>query len=233
MFNSSLIVTGDLIVIAASLGAVILAAVIIFFIVVKIQTAARRKKIEGYGRESEIRIDSLLKKAFGDDAVFSGIYLPYLNSENKKHAEIDHLVITRSGICVVEVKSHNGYIRCPDERYWWQTYNEKKISFYNPLRQNKTHSKIVTEILKTEGQYKVPVYSVVVFTSHRVTFSHTYPNVIKESELVSYIKKNGRKNALTTTQTRRIRGLISHTAQKTAKDKSVARRHKRSVRKYR
>lgn len=220
------------VVVAVSLGAVLIASVVVLFFVIKIQTAARRRKIEGYGKESEERIDSLLKNAFGDDAVFSGIYLPYQRSENKKHAEIDHLVITKNGIYVIEVKSHNGYIRCPDEKYWWQTYNEKKISFYNPIRQNKTHSKIVSEILKTEGQYNVHICSVIVFTSRRVTFSQNYPNVIRENELVSYIKKNGRKNSLSASQIRRIRELIKRTAQKSQRDKSVARRHKRSFRSF-
>lgn len=220
------------IVIFAVLGAVLAVAFIILFFVIKIQTAARRKKIEGYGRESEARIDTLLKNAFGEDVVFSGIYLPYQRSENNKHAEIDHLVITKNGVCVVEVKSHNGYIRCPDERYWWQTYNEKKISFYNPIRQNKTHTKIVSEILKTEGQYNTPIFSVVVFTSRKVTFSQKYSNVIKEDELVSFIKKNGKKNAISSSQIRRIRELIKRTAQKSGRDKSVAKRHKRSFRRF-
>ncbi len=220
------------IVVAASLGVVLLVSVVILFFVIKIQTSARRRKIEGYGRESEERIDSLLKNAFGEDSVFSGIYLPYQRSENKKHAEIDHLVLTKNGIYVIEVKSHNGYIRCPDEKYWWQTYNEKKISFYNPLRQNKTHSKIVSEILRSEGQYNAQIYSVVVFTSRRVTFSQKYPNVIKENELVSYIKKTGRKNSLSASQIRRIRELIKRTIQKSKNDKSVARRHKRSFRSF-
>ncbi len=216
--------------IAASLLAVIIVATVVFLLIVKFQTAARRRKIEGYGRESEARIDALLKKAFGDDAVFSGVYLPYLNSTSGKHAEIDHLVVTRSGICVIEVKSHNGQIRCPDDKYWWQTYNDKKISFYNPLRQNKTHTKIVGELLRSEGQYNVPIYSVVVFTSRRVTFSHKYNNVIRTGELVEYIKKNGKKNAISTSQTKRVRDIIKHSS---SKSKRIARNHKSSMRKYR
>ena len=219
-----------IITILASILAVVILTAVIFTVIVKIQTAARRKKIESYGRESEARIDALLKKAFGDDAVFSGVFLPYLRSENGKHAEIDHLVVTRSGICVIEVKSHNGQIRCPDEKYWWQTYNDKKISFYNPLRQNKTHTKIVGELLRFEGQYNVPVYSVVVFTSRRVTFSHKYSNLIKTDQLVDYIKRNGKKNALSTSQTRRVRDIIKHSA---SKSKRVARRHRTAMRSYR
>lgn len=212
----------------AVLGVLIISA-IVFVLLIKIKTSARRRKIESYGRESEARIDALLKKAFGDDAVFSGIYLPYMRSEAKKYAEIDHLVVTRAGICVVEVKSHNGYIRCPDEREWWQTYNDKKISFYNPLRQNKTHSKIVGEILRAQGHYNVPIYSVVVFTSRKVTFSHTYSNVIKSDKLVEYIRKNGKKNALSTSQVRRVRDIIKH---KSTTDKSTVRRHRSAMRRF-
>lgn len=218
------------IIIAAALLGVVTVAAVVFVLLIKFQTAAKRRKIESYGRESEARIDAMLKKAFGDDAVFSGVYLPYLNSQSGKHAEIDHLVVTRSGVCVIEVKSHNGNIRCPaDEKFWWQTYNDKKISFYNPLWQNKTHSKIVGELLRSEGHYNVPIYSVVVFTSRRVTFSHTNKYVIKSDELVDFIKKNGKKNALSTSQTRRVRDIIKH---RRSKERSVARRHRSAMRKY-
>lgn len=218
-----------LLIIACALFGVIIISVLVFVLLVKVKTTAKRRKIESYGRESEARIDALLKKEFGNDAVFSGIYLPYTRSQVKKFAEIDHLVVTRAGICVIEVKSHNGFIRCPDEREWWQTYNDKKISFYNPLRQNKTHSKIVGEILRAQGHYNVPIYSVVVFTSRRVTFSETYSNVIKSDKLVEYIRKNGKKNALSTSQTRRVRDIIKH---KSTTDKSTVRRHRSAMRRF-
>ncbi len=219
-----------LVVIGAALLSVIAVSAMVFVLLIKFQSAAKRRKIESYGRESEARIDAMLKKAFGDEAVFSGVYLPYLNSRSEKHAEIDHLVITRSGICVIEVKSHNGSIRCPaDEKFWWQTYNDKKISFYNPLWQNRTHTKIVGELLRSEGHYNVPIYSAVVFTSKRVTFSHKSKYVIKSDELVDFIKKGGKKNTLSASQTRKVRDIIKH---RSAKEKSVARRHRSAMRRY-
>ncbi len=219
-----------LIIVGAALLGVIAVSALVFVLLIKFQSAAKRRKIESYGRESEARIDAMLKKAFGDEAVFSGVYLPYLNSRTEKHAEIDHLVITRSGICVIEVKSHNGSIRCPaDEKFWWQTYNDKKISFYNPLWQNRTHTKIVGELLRSEGHYNVPIYSAVVFTSKRVTFSHKSKYVIKSDELVDFIKKGGKKNTLSTSQTRKVRDIIKH---RSAKEKSVARRHRSAMRRY-
>jgi len=221
--------TKTILMIAGTLAAVIAIAAVIFVLIIKVQTAARRRKIESYGRESEQRIDALLRKNFSDSAVMSGVFLPYLRSKEGKHAEIDHIVINRSGVWVIEVKSHNGYIRNPDERTWWQTYNDKKISFYNAIWQNNTHTKIVSEILKSEGQYNVPVHSVVCFTSRRATFSHKYPNLVTGDGLVPYLRRNGKKNAITTSQVGRVRQIIKNHA---AKDRGTARRHRTAVRNY-
>lgn len=219
--------TKTILILAVTLAAVICVAAAAFYVIVKIQTSARRRKIEGFGKESELRMDEKLRGAFGDAAVFTGIFLPYLNSREGKHAEIDHIVVTRAGVFVIEVKSHNGFIRCPDEKMWWQTYNDKKISFYNPLRQNHTHVRIVSEILKSEGQYNVPVYSVVVFTSRRVTFSHKYDNLVGGDAIIPYIKKTGKRNTLSTSQTGKVRAIIKNHA---AKNKQVAKRHRSNMR---
>lgn len=214
----------------ATLAGALAIVFIVFFIVVHHKTAAKRRQVEGYGRESEQRIDAMLKKAFGESAVITGIYLPYINLDYEKHAEIDHIVCIRSGVYVIEVKSHNGFIRNPNEHDWWQTYNDKKIRFYNPLRQNNTHCKILQDILKSEGQYNVPLYNVVVFTSNRVTFSHKYDNLIRQPELVGYIRRTGKKNAMSSQQTARIRSIIKAHA---VRDPAVAKKHKNALRKYR
>ncbi len=205
-------------------------AAIVFVIVLRKHQDAKRKKIQNYGRRSEERIDALLKKAFGENAVLSGVYLPYPNAEKEKHAEIDHIVAIKSGVFVIEVKSHNGQIRCPDEHDWWQTYNEKKIRFYNPIRQNGTHVRIVQSILKSEGQYNVPVVNVVVFTSNRVTFTQSWDNVVRTDELVNYIRKNGRKDAVSPSQLGRIRSIIRSHA---VSGEKVEEKHRRQMQKYR
>ena len=210
--------------------AVSLAVVIFVFVaIIHIRTTAARRKIEDYGRPSEKKIDSLLKKAFGENAVLTGIYLPYIKLNYDKQAEIDHIVVLRSGVYVIEVKSHNGRIYNPNEHDWLQTYNDKKLRFYNPLRQNNTHVRIINDILKSEGQYNVPLYNIVVFTSNKVSFTHKYDNLIKTNELIDYIRKNGKKNALSTKQTARIRSIIKLHA---IRDPKIMRRHKNEMRKY-
>ena len=213
----------------AALIASLAVVILVFVSVIHIKSAAARRKVEGYGRPSEKKIDSLLKKAFGENAVLCGIYLPYIKLNYDKQAEIDHIVILRSGIYVIEVKSHNGRIINPNEHDWLQIYNDKKLKFYNPLRQNNTHVRIINDILKSEGQYNVPLYNIVVFTSNKVGFTNSYENLIKTDQLVTYIRRHGKKNALSTAQTARIRAIIKRHA---IRDPRVMRRHKNEMRKY-
>ena len=117
----------------------------------------------------------------------------------------------------------------PNEHDWLQIYNDKKLKFYNPLRQNNTHVRIINDILKSEGQYNVPLYNIVVFTSNKVSFTNSYENLIKTSQLVTYIRRHGKKNALSTAQTARIRAIIKRHA---IRDPRVMRRHKNEMRKY-
>ncbi|MBQ4136905.1 MAG: NERD domain-containing protein, partial [Clostridia bacterium] len=159
--------------IAVFVGIIIFAAALLF-LVIKIKSAKRIKQIENYGKPSEKRLKELLEKAFSPSAVFSGVYIPYTNGERDKYAEMDAVLILRSGVYVIELKSHNGKIINGDTKYWTQIYNDKRISFYNPLYQNTTHSKVITNIFKSEGQYNVPVYNVIVFSSQKVTFTNSY-----------------------------------------------------------
>lgn len=218
-----------LLVSALTLVGALAVVMIVFAIVVRRHMARQRKKVESFGKESEQRVDAMLKKAFGEENVMTGVYLPYINLDYDKFAEIDQIVILRSGVFVIEVKSHNGFIDNPNQHDWWQTYNDKKIRFYNPLRQNNTHARIVGDILKSGGQYNVPIHNVVVFTSNRVSFSNKYDNLLKKHEFIGYIKRVGKKNSMSVTQTSRVRALIKSKAVTGTK---VERSHRNAMRKY-
>lgn len=201
----------------------------VFSIFLKFKMSSKRRQVEGYGKQSEQRVESLLIKAFGADVVMTGVYLPYIKLDYEKFAEIDHIVINRGGVFVIEVKSHNGYIKCPNEHDWWQTYNDKKLRFYNPLRQNSTHVKIIQDILRSEGQYNVPLRSVVVFTSNRVTFSQRYENLVRTHELTGYIKRLSKKNSISASQVTKVRKIIEYHAVTTH---IAAKRHRDEMRRY-
>lgn len=208
--------------------AVIVSAAVTLFITIMIKSKKRVREIENYGKPSEQRLKEILEEAFSPSAVFTNVYIPYVNSGKDRYAEIDAIVVIRSGIYVIELKSHNGKIISGDSRKWTQIYNDKRISFYNPIYQNETHIKVINEILKSEGQYRVPIYNVVTFSSNRVTFTQPYRNLIKLDELVKYIRRTGKPEAVSIRQTSRVRTIL-HSYIRTGR--TVELKHKRFVRK--
>lgn len=211
-----------------SLGILLVLTTIMLFIVIKIKSATRIKEIENYGKPSEKRLKELLEHEYSPNAVFSGIYVPYINKGVDRYAEIDAVVVLSSGVFVIELKSHNGKITNGDTKYWTQVYNDKRISFYNPMYQNDTHVKVINSILKSEGQYNVPIYSVVVFTSNKVTFTNDYKNLVSLDELTRYIKKTGKSDAISIPQTTRIRTILRSYIRT---GKKIETDHKKAIRK--
>ena len=76
------------------------------------------------------------------------IYVPYKDSTS----EIDVLVAHKKGIYVIESKNYSGWIfGSENQQQWTQMLNKNaKERFYNPIRQNKTHIKALSEYLQIE-----------------------------------------------------------------------------------
>lgn len=206
-----------------ALGAVVLGATI------ALKSKQRTREIENYGKPSEKRLKQILESAFSENAVFTNVYIPYTNGNRDRCTEIDAIVVIRSGVFVIELKSHNGKIICPDTNRWTQIYNDKRISFYNPIYQNDSHVKVINRILKNEGQYNVPVYNIVTFSSNRVTFTKEHKQIVKLDELVKHIKKLGKSEAVSISQTTRVRTIIRSYIRT---GKGVEIKHKKFVRKH-
>lgn len=67
-----------------------------------------------------------------------------------KSSQIDHLVINRTGIFVIETKNYSGRIYGQeDQREWTQVlqYGKVKNKFYNPIMQNKTHIYALSKVI--------------------------------------------------------------------------------------
>lgn len=68
---------------------------------------------------------------------------------NGKTYQIDHIVISKYGIFVIETKQYNGYITGSKyDQKWVRHLKGKKIVYYtNPIRQNYGHVKAICELL--------------------------------------------------------------------------------------
>lgn len=113
------------------------------------------------------------------------LYLPKGEDET---SEIDVLMICKKGIFVFESKNYSGWIFGKENGfYWYQTLprgrrRSCKERFYNPIMQNRTHIKCLSEIVGDS----VPLMSVVVF-SERCTLKNVWvygsTPVVKRNDL--------------------------------------------------
>jgi hypothetical protein len=62
--------------------------------------------------------------------------------------QIDHVLVSRFGIFVIETKDYKGWIFAgPRDRYWTQVLYRAKFRFQNPLQQNHRHVRAIQELL--------------------------------------------------------------------------------------
>ncbi len=149
---------------------IVVVTVIVAVIVLFVAAYFGVKKLREYkkirvGKNGEKKVSKELEKIARKSAnryrVIHDLFLPLYD----KTTQIDHLVIGKFGIVVVETKAMNGEIYGTEkDQDWANVVNEHKTRFYNPLLQNKTHIDCVRHILKKENIYRVDVDSLVVFS---------------------------------------------------------------------
>jgi len=97
------------------------------------------------GHFGEYLIDYALNSLPGYSQKLCNVYIPYKG----RTSEIDVVMLHETGIYVFESKNYSGWIFGDENgQYWTQCLNPKtKNRFYNPILQNKTHIKALTEYL--------------------------------------------------------------------------------------
>lgn len=141
-------------------------------------------------------LKSVLKGWLGEKAgaIANWLYLPAdtyhrlndvtLMTENGT-TQIDHVIVSRYGIFVVEAKNIDGWI-FGDERspHWTQVLHGRKHRFQNPLHQNYRHVMALGSLLGVEPD---KLHSVVMFWGDAVFKTPMPPNVLTKG-YASYIK---------------------------------------------
>ncbi len=212
-----------------ALGAVVfllLLLIIFLFIYKKVASAKASKDILKYGRETENYISKLVKLAFNPKNVFRNIYLPKSAYNTDKVTEIDILLVTKAGIFVIEVKGSKGFIDNPAMGDWCQHYGEKHLAFHNPFEQNAAHIRAVSDVLKRDGIYNIPMHSVVVFADQNVKFKHRYENLTYADTLVKYLKD---KSAIRSISNHEIHRVSNSIAANAVRCFGVKRKHIKSI----
>lgn len=80
-----------------------------------------------------------------------------------RSSQIDHLVVSRYGLFVIETKNYKGWIYGGGHsEQWTQNIYGKKYSLYNPILQNAGHVRAPRRVLKEFGE--VPIVPIVAFS---------------------------------------------------------------------
>lgn len=138
---------------------------------------------ESIGKFGEEQVSSLLEDLPNDYKIFNDIYI-YLKD---KTVQIDHIIISRYGIFVIETKNYSGWIYGGENKeYWTENLYGKKYRFYNPLKQNYFHKKALENILRINGKDIIPV---VVFVGDAEFINDIKGNIVYLYELENFIKK--------------------------------------------
>ncbi|MBB6452570.1 hypothetical protein HNQ94_001015 [Salirhabdus euzebyi] len=114
------------------------------------------------GRIGEAKVSFLLKRL--DPEEYTVVNDLLIKTADNKTAQIDHVVISRYGIFVIETKNYKGWIFGSERsKYWTQTIYKSKEKFFNPIWQNYGHIKAIENALS--NTYTGPYYSFIVFSS--------------------------------------------------------------------
>jgi ribosomal protein L37AE/L43A len=155
---------------------------IYFIIVAALIAIARTPFFKGFIGELLVNILSGLMLDKKTYRLIRNVTLP----TDDGSTQIDHVIVSKYGIFVVETKNMKGWIFGGEkQKTWTQVIYKTKTKFQNPLRQNYKHVKTL------EGLLCLPAdcfYSVIVFMGDCKFKTPMPENVLFPLEYISYVK---------------------------------------------
>ena len=111
----------------------------------------------------------------------NNVTIPAINGTT----QIDHVIVSRYGIFVIEAKNMNGWIFGDEKKSKWaQILGRKKYLFENPLHQNCRHTKALSEFLGVDHD---SLHSIVMFWG-KAQFKTPMPSNVMTQGYAGYIK---------------------------------------------
>ncbi len=98
------------------------------------------------GRRGESRVNARIRRSLdrGTYHLIPDVTLPTPDGTT----QLDHVIVSRYGIFVVETKTYRGWIYGSErDAKWTQVIYKRKERFQNPLRQNYRHTKTLSDLM--------------------------------------------------------------------------------------
>ncbi|HMP75368.1 MAG TPA: nuclease-related domain-containing protein [Kiritimatiellia bacterium] len=131
-------------------------------------------KARGKGKIGEFAVNSILRRGLPDEVyhLIPNVMLPAGGGTT----QIDHVVVSRYGIFVIETKAMKGGIFGQErERQWTQVLFRQRHPFQNPLHQNYRHTKTLSELTEIPHHYFI---SLVAFSGEAAFKTPMPPSVV-------------------------------------------------------
>ena len=162
----------------------VLALILIALIVVFALFGAYLNSPTVRGARGERRVNAQLKRRLPaeDYTIFHDVTL----DSSQGSTQIDHIILSRFGVFVIETKNYPGWIfGDAKSRQWTQTIYGNKSRFQNPLHQNYKHIKAVESFFSLDLRF---IHSVVVFVGESEFKTDLPANVTDLEGLYPYIR---------------------------------------------
>ena len=137
-------------------------------------------------------------------------------------SQIDHIVVSRFGIFVIETKHYKGWIHGGENsEYWTQSIYSDKFKFRNPIKQNTGHIRAVRNILQ---EYPQAVYHPIVAFTGSAELKNVYSSVpvIYGWELRRTILDRSRTPCLSATE---VEAIAERLSDMSGPDKAAKKNH--------
>lgn len=158
---------------------------VIGLIVVKAVLSLVFKSAKVKGKIGEAIVSGRLRKNLPENeyVVIDDVYLPIEGGTT----QIDHLVVSKYGVFVVETKNYSGWIFADGKsKVWTQVSFKKKHTLQNPIRQNYLHVCTIADLL---GVPKEILVGVVAFTGDCEFKTPMPEGVVYSRRLAKYIRE--------------------------------------------
>lgn len=158
---------------------------VIGLIVVKVVLSLVFKSAKVKGKIGEAIVSGRLRKNLPENeyVVIDDVYLPIEGGTT----QIDHLVVSKYGVFVVETKNYSGWIFADGKsKVWTQVSFKKKHTLQNPIRQNYLHVCTIADLL---GVPKEILVGVVAFTGDCEFKTPMPEGVVYSRRLAKYIRE--------------------------------------------
>jgi len=130
-------------------------------------------------------IVNLSAKLFLDKEKYHLIKNVTLLTENGS-TQIDHIIVSKYGVFVVETKNMKGWIfGSPNQKTWTQKIYKHSSKFQNPLHQNYKHTKTLESLLELNEEQ---IFSVIVFVGDSTFKTEMPENVTYGKGYIRFIK---------------------------------------------